>query len=303
MSSPALLEVSDSFQRSFQPKDSRRGAAVVDANIIPHWWHVVVDWSNALGAISLMGAFLEGALIDDVKMPSLLAEHGPTETAKNWLQFMFCTEGFFFAVSGFVMIGIMALTPAEEGGKSRGCFQFAILMAGGIMFGFSGLVFPGCITNFTHVFSKEVCLLPQANGIPHALNAVAHYGVTCFMVGTTIGLTGLLKAPKNKLISPFYGTLMFFLGAWTIGIFKVWVPTLVGGFDFYHGCLPNDTLNACLIQRMELAPANAWTWTWWVAFLGAFFLLCGATIFGLMHGSVGIHRWSHSACSSTLDAV
>merc|ERR1711939_806340 len=123
----------------------------------------------------------------------------------------------------------MSLTPAESGGGSRGVMQFAILMVGGVFFGFSGLVFPGCITNVTYLMRTEEC--PMASS-PYVWNAMAHFGITCFMIGTAIGFHGVLKAPRDKLVSPFWGVTMFFLGAWTIGIFKFWGPVLCGGLDF-----------------------------------------------------------------------
>merc|ERR1711970_555765 len=98
--------------------------------------------------------------------------------ALDWLQFLFCMEGALYAIAEFFMIGIMALTPAQFGGGARGCLQFAILMAGGIFFGFSGLVFPGCITNVTYVFRKTPCLHPAAAATPYAWNSMAHYGIT-----------------------------------------------------------------------------------------------------------------------------
>merc|ERR1719486_1252914 len=208
---------------------------------------------------------------------SSLRDHGiPTERALDWLQFFFSVEGFLYAIAEFFMVGIMAMTPPELGGGARGCMQFTILMAGGIFFGLSGLVFPGCITNVTYVFRKTDCPAP-GNG-PYAWNAVAHYGITCFMCGTLIGFLGVLKAPKSKLVSPFWGVTMFFLGAWTIGIFKFWGPVLAGGFDV--------NMNG---EGLDMsAPFNAWTWNWWLAVLGASFLTAGAVIFGLMNGSFGI---------------
>jgi len=182
-----------------------------------------------------------------------------------------------YAIAQFFMVGIMAESPPEVGGGSRGCLQFAILMAGGIFFGFSGLVFPGCITNVTYLLRNEDCPGPVGHG-PYAWNAVAHFGITCFMVGTSIGFAGVLKAPKNKFVSPFWGVAMFFLGAWTIGIFKFWGPVLAGGFD--------TNMNGGGLDMN--APTNAWTWTWWFGVLGAVFLTMGAVIFGLMNGSFGI---------------
>merc|ERR1712157_524894 len=135
-------------------------------------------------------------------------------------------------------------------------------MAGGIFFAFSGLVFPGCITNINYVFSKTPCHHPAAGETPYAWNAMAHYGITCFMIGTAIGCSGVLKAPKNKLISPFWGCAMYFAGAWTIGIFKFWGPVLLGGFD--------SSQNEEQVDYNAPAVADAWSWTWWAALLGAF---------------------------------
>merc|ERR1719213_154559 len=201
----------------------------------------------------------------------------PTATTLDWLQFFFCAEGFLYAVAEFFMVAIMAQTPVQFGGGSRGCMQFAILMAGGIFFGFSGLVYPGCVTNLTYVLRKTACTSPAATG-PYAWNAVAHFGITCFMVGTSIGFLGVLKAPKRKLISPFWGCAMYFLGAWTMGIFKFWGPVLAGGFD------PNQNDKTLDMS----APQNSWSVQWWFGLLGASFLTLGALIFGLMNGSYGI---------------
>lgn len=244
----------------------------------PRSWQLAADWGNTLAGFFLMAAFLEGALINSVKMESLLTPTGlPSAQALDWLQFFFCMEGALYAIAEFFMVAIMAMTPVEFGGGSQGCMQFAILMAGGIFFAFSGLIFPGCITNVTYVLRKEPC--PDAGaGIPYAFNAVAHFGITCFMTGTAMGIWGVRKAPKDKVIAPFYGCLFYFLGAWTIGIFKFWGPVLAGGFDVNQNS-PHLDMDA---------PTNAWAWTWWFALLGAFFLTVGAVIFSLMSGSYGI---------------
>merc|ERR1712039_201806 len=87
-----------------------------------------------------------------------------------------------------------------------------------------------------------------------------------FMVGTAIGFKEVLGAPKNKIVSPFWGTTFYFLGAWTIGIFKFWGPVLVDTLFSTH-----SVLNA--------------SWTWYMGILGAIFLTTGALIFGLMDGT------------------
>merc|ERR1719424_127262 len=146
------------------------GAREADANLLPETaapktgppraWVLIADWANVLAGIVLMCAFFEGALINSVKMGSLLEEIAPgvfipTASALNWLQFFFSLEGALYAIAEFFMVGIMAATPPEFGGGSKGCMQFAILCVGGVFFGLSGLVYPPCITNITYVFRNE----------------------------------------------------------------------------------------------------------------------------------------------------
>lgn len=245
----------------------------------PRAWVLIADWANVLAGIVLMAAFFEGALINSVKLESLLVQGGPlkgtpTESALNWLQFFFSLEGALYAIAEFFMVGIMAATPPEFGGGSKGCMQFAILCIGGVFFGLSGLVFPPCITNITYVFRNAQCTHPAAHG-PYAWNAMAHFGITCFMTGTAIGFSGLYKAPKDKLISPFWGSFMYLFGAWTIGIFKFWGPVLCGGFDSSQN-FPVFDFDA---------PAVTCAFNWWMALIGAGGLTLGAVIFMLLDGS------------------
>merc|ERR1712060_113097 len=118
---------------------------------------------------------------------------------------------------------------------------------------------------------SEACNHPAAASTPYAWNAMAHFGITTFMVGTSIGFKGVLGAPKDKIISPFWGCAMYFAGAWTIGIFKFWGPVLFGGFD-------NDQ-NTATFDMSAPSVNDSWSWNWWVALLGAFFLTYGAGIF------------------------
>merc|ERR1712050_198764 len=108
-------------------------------------------------------------------------------------------------------------------------------MAGGIFFALSGLVFPGCITNITYVFSKQMCDIPDLGAAgPYAWNAMAHFGITCFMVGTAIGFKGVLGAPKNKIVSPFWG------------------PVLAGGLDTQQ--------NTPSFDMTSPSVADSWAW-------------------------------------------
>mmetsp|Transcript_150518 Transcript_150518/g.273949 ORF Transcript_150518/g.273949 Transcript_150518/m.273949 type:complete len:285 (+) Transcript_150518:75-929(+) len=246
----------------------------------PKWWVQVADLGNVLAGIVLMMAFFEGALINSVQWDALLVEafpgsfvKVPSQSALSWLQFLFSTEGALYAVAEFFMVGIMAATPPEFGGGPRGCMQFAILMAGGVFFAFSGLVFPPCINNASYIFSKQPCTHPAAGNTPYAWNAMAHYGITCFMVGTAIGFKGVLGAPKD-FFGPFWGCGMYFAGAWTIGIFKFWGPVFAGGF----GDINKEAFDVSV-------PAVSVSANWWIALLGASFLTTGAVIFAVMNGS------------------
>merc|ERR1719502_1883116 len=296
MNTSASREFNDQIIRPFkedalnaevtaQPTDLLPASAADLAKATPpRLWVLIADWGNILGGLFLTAAFLEGALINSVKLESLLVSPGgpPNQSALNWLQFLFCAEGACYAIAEFFMTGIMALTPAEFGGSARGVMQFAILTVGGVFFGLSGLIFPGCITNVTYVLRNQKCPHVAASG-PYVWNAMAHFGITCFMVGTAIGFAGILKAPKNKFVSPFWGVTMFFLGAWTIGIFKFWGPVLCGGFDSHQ--------NGASMSTFDLhAPTLAWTWNWWFGVLGAVYLTIGAAIFGMINGSFRFHR-------------
>eukprot|EP00931_Biecheleriopsis_adriatica_P049529 TRINITY_DN28658_c0_g1_i1.p1 TRINITY_DN28658_c0_g1~~TRINITY_DN28658_c0_g1_i1.p1 ORF type:complete len:267 (+),score=32.10 TRINITY_DN28658_c0_g1_i1:133-933(+) len=246
---------------------------------LPEAWAFLADWGNLLAGLVLMAAFLLGALINSVHLDSVAPGGIPTERALAWLQFLFSTEGVLYALAEFFMIGVMAQKQPEHGGGSTSSMQFAILMAGGIFFALSGLVFPSCITNITYIFRKEKCASALAEG-PYAWNAMAHYGITCFMVGTAIGFRGALQAPKDKFVSLFWGCAMYFSGAWIIGIFKFWGPVLAGGLDKNQNQAGLDMT----------APAVAWTSTWWFGLLGAFCLTVGAWIFGRMNGRFGLCR-------------
>lgn len=244
-------------------------------------WVVIADWCNLGAGCFLSCGFLLGALINSLKISSLLASPGvPTDHALKCLQFFLSAEGALYAVASFFMVGVMAETPPQLGGGPRGAMQFAILLAGGIFFALSGLVFPPCVNNISYVLSKQACTHPAAAGTPYVWNAMSHFGITCFMWGTAIGFKGILAAPKQKLLSPFWGVTMYFLGAWTIGIFKIWGPTLCGGVD--------SSSNYPIFDFD--APAVTWTFTWWFALLGAIFLTLGAWILGFLNGSFGNRR-------------
>lgn len=242
------------------PLSKARDSAPEESSPPPKAWVMIADWCNLLAGVTLFLAFFIGALIYDAAYLTE-ADYGSLMSA------FFAIEGALYAVAGFFMVGIMAQTPPTLGGGARGTMQFAVLMTGGIFFAFSSLVVPPCIANVTVIFSSALCPL---NGHPFAWNAMAHYGITCFMGGTLVGFKGVLPLypiMKNQLLSPFWGVTMYFMGAWTIGIFKIWGPTIAGGFGSV------ESVNDVLVQ-----PPITATWGWWMASLGAAFLTTGAAI-------------------------
>lgn len=111
---------------------------------------------------------------------------------------------------------------------------------------------------------------------------MAHFGISCFMAGTLTGFKGVLSLPKSSFISPFWGCTMYFLGAWTIGIFKFWGPVLLGGF--------NPHQNEPTFDMTAPSVAESFAWTWWMGVLGALFLTVGAGIFCVMNKSLTCSR-------------
>jgi hypothetical protein len=228
-------------------------------------WVLIADWSNLVAGLLLSTAFFLGALIFDRGVTSI------SPATPSWFQFCFCAEGVLYAIGCFFMIPIMA-----NAQNAFGSMQFAILTIGGIFFSFSGLVVPTCIQTVQDAFLHEPCILTDAGwpGTPKVWNAFAHYGITCFMVGTAMGQSGVMSLPRDKIVSPFWGVTFYTLGAYTIGVFKFWGPVLVGGV--------------------------AATWPWWMGLLGAIFLTTGALIFGIMDGSFVLRR---DRLPSTQDAA
>lgn len=226
----------------------------------PAAWAMIADMCNLLAGITLTIAFLLGALMFNT---------GTLDASYvNLMNAFFAIEGALYAVAGFYTVGIMAKTPPPVGG-AKSTMQFAVLMLGGVFFALSSLVFPPCVATVAVVFSKGLCPV-VFNKHPFAYNAMAHYGISCFMGGTFVGFKGVLPLyplMKGNFFSPFWGVTMYFMGAWTIGIFKIWGPTLAGGFAIPETA--DDVLNS---------PAFTFTLGWWIATLGAFFLTTGAFI-------------------------
>lgn len=265
----------------------------------PAHWTKIADWSNTIAGITLFMAFLLGAMINSLQLGAVCKFPGvPTDNALFVLRILFCLEGALYAIGGYYMCGIMACIPPPVGGGNA-VMQFVILTAGGIFFGFSGLAFPPCIVNISYLFSPNTCTHVAAANSPYVYNAMAHYGITCFMTGTAIGFKGVLGIPADLRgafgTGPFWGSTMFFLGAWTIGIFQFWGPMLAGGFGRRNEMFTAEynmkhSLNATIgwiTPGFDYgAPAATYSFQWWFALLGSGFLTYGAIIFAKMNGTI-----------------
>lgn len=221
------------------------------------------DWCYFIAGIFLILAFSTGTFL----YPYEVLGHDWIDV-DNWFWML---EGVFYCIGSFAMVGVMTAQA-----NIAGAFQFVIITFGGFFFSLSGSFLPACIVTVRHLVSSVECA-----GAPLYLNAVAHYGITCFMVGTAIGFKGILAAPvpRNEFFGPFWGVTMYFLGAWTIGLLHFYIPLFAGGW-----AAPDE---ADLKAHMLTYPENKWgVVTWWFGILGAIFLTLGAIIFLKMNGTI-----------------
>jgi len=125
-------------------------------------------------------------------------------------------------------------------------------------------------------------------------DACPYYGITMFMIATTMGMYSVKGLPKNKLVSPFWGLVCFFMGAWIIGVVTLYVPMLSGGETRYEDlnsppCLDGANPDYIAGRKCVLdMPTFAWYQLKIVAVIGSIFLTAGATIFAIMDNFLGL---------------
>jgi hypothetical protein len=118
---------------------------------------------------------------------------------------------------------------------------------------------------------------------PHPfLNTAAHYGVICFIVGTTWLWAAFNESPGKAALeengmmqSPWWSTLFLMLGSWVIGVFFLWGPIIAAGqtsFDSLHVELQG-------MNKIVTCPSFAWMGRLWIAAIGGASLLFGSIIF------------------------
>eukprot|EP00439_Symbiodinium_sp_Y106_P046822 s2036_g5.t10 len=225
----------------------------------PRFMVLMADWCNVFAGITLVISF---SLIAGAFTFKWFKMEG---TAHTVMQVTMCLEGVLWAVAaGFLTkINMIVNNAGLAVGQTIICF-------GGIFFAISGLYdgVPGKIISLHYV------LAPDSNAL--FADACPYYGITCFMVATSMGLQGVWPLPKNKIVSPFWAVACFFIGAWTIGVIGLWGPTLMDGFVRYEDFeAPTDLYK----QR-----TFAWAWIHIFQVIGAIFWTAGGIIFGLMDG-------------------
>jgi hypothetical protein len=218
----------------------------------PRFLILVADWSNVLAGIVLDVAFL---LV-------VLFTYGYVQLADvgYWINFTFFLEGVFWAIAAATLVKVNLMV----NNASLAVVQ-TIICFGGIFFTISGLGgVPGKVISVNYVVPLD--------DHAHFVDACPFYGITCFMVATTMGLNGVWPLPRNQIISPFWAVACMFIGAWIIGVFGFWGPCLAGGLAHYED-------EGVVAPNM---PTFKWGWTHLLQLLGALFLTAGCIIFGIM---------------------
>jgi hypothetical protein len=160
--------------------------------------------------------------------------------------------------------------------NAHGAVSQMIILFGGIFFAVSGLSgTPANVISLRYVIPLcENTRDATQECISHAnlADACPFYGITCFMVATTMGLWGVRKLPK-ALLGPFGAVACFFSGAWIIGVFGFWGPAIAGGTEDYNHLQQTN-------RTMLDMPSYTNTWVHTMQLIGSCFLTGGACVFG-----------------------
>lgn len=232
---------------------------------------LVADVSNVLAGVTLTISFV-------IIMLNLTfhVDAAGSDTATALQIFTMKAEGFLWFLGGACMTKIFIITKNPAGAVSQ-----TIIAFGGLFFMVSGWNAPVPIVSLRYIIPVG-SLAVEGNAalgaqFPFPLDVAAacpFYGITCFMTATCAGFIPILGLPKDKFVSPFWGVTFFFLGAWTIGVFALWLPCIMGGFskiEDYDG-----------VAGVFDAWNNKGKWVHPAQVLGALFLTTGAIIFAIM---------------------
>merc|ERR1719265_1470485 len=214
--------------------------------------------------------------------------HGYYMVAK-WMMF---TEGFLWWLGG-ALLRYRNICNENAAGAVTQC----IISTGGFFFTCSAFGSPANIISLRYIVPITYWEGAGSSGTTYVsfADACPYYGITTFMIATTMGMYSVKGLPKDKIISPFYGVFCFTIGAWLIGVVTLFIPMLAGGEVRYEDlnappCLSGDTFpdyvegRPCVLDM----PTFAWYQLKIVSVLGALFLLGGGLIFGIMDNFLGL---------------
>lgn len=266
----------------------------------PRWVVLLSAWANVFAAITLIISFsvyfiaLQLDHCDPRSCPGASAAnhgiifngrdegHGYYMTAK-WMMF---TEGFLWWFGG-ALLCYRNICNANAAGSVSQC----IISTGGFFFTCSAFGSPANIISLRYIVPITYWVGDGSAGniwVSFA-DVCPYYGITSFMIATTMGMYSVRGLPKNKIVSPFFGVLCFFIGAWTIGVITLFIPMLAGGETKWEDvnvppCLagipgvPYDASKECVLDM----PTFGWYQVKIFSVIGALFLFAGALIFGVM---------------------
>lgn len=202
---------------------------------------VIAGYSNVIAGVMLTISFSITALAK-----AGIITMGIPSSAFSMMIAAMKVEGFFYMVAGINLSKFFS-----EINLSPGWFTQIMITFGGFFFWMSGWGIPSNVKSLYYIVPKNY---------DNFFDVAPYYGIMCFMMATLINQ---IKAGSPQTNPYFYGLLMFFCGAWTIGVFVLWGPMVAGGFSEVSGLAPIDTFTL----RNYIAP------------IGSVFLTVGACIF------------------------
>jgi hypothetical protein len=266
----------------------------------PRWVVLVSAWANVFAAITLVISFsvyfialqldhcdprsscVASAANHGIIFNGRGGGHGYYMVAK-WMMF---AEGFLWWLGGTLLCYRNIC-----GGNAAGAVSQCIIATGGFFFTCSAFGNPANIISLRYIVPITYWEGDGSAGTTWVSfsDACPYYGIACFMIATTMGMHSVRGLPKNKIVSPFFGVLCFFIGAWTIGVITLYIPMLAGGETSWYDInpppckanipgIPFDASNTCMLDM----PTFAWYQLKIFAVIGALFLFAGALIFGIM---------------------
>jgi len=265
----------------------------------PRWVVLLSAWANIFAAITLVISF--SVYFIALQLGHCDPRSGCTASAANhaiifngrgeghgyymvakWMMF---AEGFLWCLAG-VLLCYRNICNANAAGSVSQC----IIATGGFFFTCSAFGSPANIISLRYIVPITYWVGDGSSGNTWVsfADVCPYYGIACFMMATTMGMYGVRGLPKDKIVSPFFGVLCFFLGAWTIGVITLFIPMLAGGETRWEDvnappCIPDiglpyDASKQCVLDL----PTFAWYQVKIFSVIGALFLFAGAMIFGIM---------------------